>query len=424
MYYKEAMEYIQRTQNLGIKLGLRRMSILLKHLGDPHKKLKYIHVAGTNGKGSTVAFISSILVEAGYKVGIYTSPSIQRFSERIRVNSAEIPEADIARITGIIKEKVELMLDKGISNPTEFEIVTAMAFQYFAEQCCDIVVLEVGLGGRLDSTNIIESVEAAVITTINYDHMDVLGNTLLEIAFEKAGIIKKNCDVVLYPQGLAVERLFEQVCHRQRARLHKVELSSFSPVGFDKVRQEFNYEGYKSLEISLLGNYQIRNAAVAIKTIDILKEKDYQVNEEALRKGLAKAKWPGRFEIVNISPLFLIDGAHNTEGVITLVDNLRRYFPEKKITFITGILADKDYKSMMEAVIPMAKRFITVTPKNSRALSAQELAKFLKSHCVNVLVGEKTENAIRKSLDLCLNDEMICAFGSFYFIGDIREYFE
>lgn len=425
MDYQEAMKYIQKTQYLGIKPGLQRIRVLLEHLGDPHKKLKYIHVAGTNGKGSTVAFMSSILAEAGYKVGIFTSPHIQRFSERIRINQAEIPESDIARITGIIKEKIELMLDQGMSNPTEFEIVTAMAFQYFAEQGCDIVVLEAGMGGRLDSTNIIDAPEAAVITTISYDHMEVLGGTLQEIAGEKAGIIKRDCDVVLYPQEPGVERLFEQVCQEQSAGLHKVELSSLSPAGFDKFRPEFDYEEYKSLRISLLGNYQIRNAAVAIKTMEVLKEKDYKIGEEALRNGLLKAKWPGRFEIVNRSPLFLIDGAHNPESVITLADNLKIYFPEKKITFVTGVLADKDYKSMMETVIPRAERFITVTPKSPRALSAGELANFLKSsYGANVSVAGNTENAVRKSLELCSNDGLICAFGSLYFIGGVRGYFE
>lgn len=423
MKYKEAMEYIMAAQQFGCKLGLETIEMLLEAMGNPHKKLKFIHVAGTNGKGSTVSFISSILNEAGYKVGTFTSPSIQRFSERIRVNNAEISESEIVRIISGIKEKTEGILHTGGNNPTEFEIVTALALQYFLEQKCDIVVLEVGLGGRLDATNIIGKPEAAVITTISYDHMNVLGDTLSEIAFEKAGIIKENCDVVLYPQEHAAREVLEEVCEQKGAKLHNVDFSGLFLKSFNLLKQKFDFEAYDSLEISLLGEHQIRNAAVAVKTSEILLDKGYMINENIIRKGLSKTRWPGRFELVNRSPVFLVDGAHNVQGVLTLADNLKKFFPDQKVSFIIGVLSDKEYNTMIEAVILMAKRFIAVTPASSRALKAEDLKLLLESYFMDVLTGKNVEDAIRMSLELALPDEIICAFGSFYYIGDIREYF-
>ena len=423
MDYNEAMEYIHGMQKFGSKPGLERIKMLLAYMMNPQKELKFIHVGGTNGKGSTVSFISSILIEAGYRVGIYTSPSIHRFSERIRINDCEIPEQGIARIAESIKTITELMIHNGWEHPTEFEVVTAMAFQYFYELNCDFVVLEVGLGGRLDSTNSIDASEVSVITTISYDHMEVLGDTLPEIAYEKAGIIKQNGNVVLYPQERAVERVFEVMCEKQRAVLYKADFSTLIPHSSDIRKQVFDFEEYQSLKISLAGTHQINNAAVAIKAIEVLKRKGYKITEDNLRKGLEKTKWAGRLEMVNEQPRFLIDGAHNMEGAIKLADNLSILFPGKKITFILGVLADKDYKSMVENVIPIAERFITVTPKNVRALSAQDLEVYLKSFGMHVIHGGNVETAISEALGLVSNDDIICAFGSLYYIGEVREYF-
>lgn len=423
MEYKQAMEYIHDVNKFGSKLGLDRIRDLLEQMENPQNKLKFIHVGGTNGKGSTVSFISSILKEAGYKVGIYTSPCIHRFSERIKINNTEISEKDIARIISSIKPKIDFLINNGTEALTEFEIVTAMAFQYFYEQNCDFVVLEVGLGGRLDSTNIIDSSEVSVITTINYDHMDVLGDTLPKIANEKAGIIKDNGSVVLYPQEKAVEEVFDKICRKHNAKLHKVDFSTLKILNSDISVQKFNFENYESLKISLLGIHQVQNAIVAIKTIEILNSKGYDVSEQALRDGLEKAKWPGRLEIVNKKPLFLIDGAHNIEGVKTLANNLKNLFPNKKITFIAGVLKDKDYKSMMEVIIPVAERFITVEPNNSRALSSKELEKYLKEQGIKAIDGGKVKEAVELALKSISDEEVICAFGSLYYIGEVREYF-
>ena len=275
MDYKEALDYIHGTMKFGVKLGLQNIEKLLGFMGNPHKKLKYVHVGGTNGKGSTVAFISSILMESGYRVGIYTSPYLQRFTERIRINDKEIPQSELAQITCFVKENVKKHIEAGGAHPTEFEIVTAIAFQYFFENECDIVVLEVGLGGRFDSTNIIDSPLVSVITTISYDHMNILGDSLEKIAFEKAGIIKNNGDVVLYPQDEEVEKVFLNVCGERNAVLHKVSFDSIriEDAGIDG--QTFSWMDHKGLKISLLGDHQVKNSIVALKTVEILKEKGF-----------------------------------------------------------------------------------------------------------------------------------------------------
>lgn len=423
MNYNEALEYIHGTLKFGMKLGLHNMGVLLDLMGNPHRKLKFVHVAGTNGKGSTVSFISSILSEAGYRVGIYTSPYIERFTERIKIEEDEISEDDLARIAAVVKEKVEIMVKGGENHPTEFEIVTAIAFQYFYENKCDVVVLEVGLGGRFDSTNIIDTPLVSVITTISYDHMDRLGNTLPEIAFEKAGIIKAGGETVVYPQAPEVEGVFRKACSERNSELHIVDFSSLNLVEFSIDGQVFDYGAYKALRISLVGDHQIKNAAVAVNTCQLLNNKGYSITEDSIRKGLANARWPGRLEVLGRNPVFIIDGAHNIEGSQALYHNLNRYFPGKKIIFVVGVLKDKDYKSMIETVLPISQHFITVTPKSDRALSAEELGIFVGSYCKNVSVSDTIEEAVRKSMSIASKDDIICAFGSLYYIGEVRKFF-
>jgi dihydrofolate synthase / folylpolyglutamate synthase len=424
MTYEQAMEYIHGTLKFGSKLGLHNITALLELMGDPHRKLRFIHVAGTNGKGSTVAYISSILIEAGYKVGIFTSPYLERFSERMKVNHAEIPEETLARIAGFVKSKVDILLSHGESHPTEFEIVTAIAFQYYYEQECDVVVLEVGLGGRYDSTNVIDTPLLAVITTISYDHMSILGDTLPKIAFEKAGIIKSQGDVLLYPQPQEVDKVFETVCMEKQSRLLRVDFDTLQIRIFDVDSQTFDYGAYKNLQIGLLGEHQVRNAVVALHVSEILRSKGLSISENAVREGLRKARWPGRLEVLHKSPLFLIDGAHNAEGARILSDALCKYFPNKKITFILGVLKDKEIQPILEAVVPHAARFITVTPKSERALAAEELGIFVKSYCNDVIISDTIEEAIGISLQISTKDDIICAFGSLYYIGEARKYFK
>jgi len=424
MTYKEALDYIHSTRKFGWKLGLENIRNLLCMLGNPHEKLKYVHVAGTNGKGSTVAFISSVLTESGYKTGMFISPYIERFTERIQINGEEIPEDDLAKITKMVKECVDEMLQKGMTHPTEFEIVTAIGLQYFYEMNCDIVVLEVGLGGRFDSTNVINNSLVSVITSISYDHMDILGNTLPQIAFEKAGIIKENGDVVLYSQEKEVEEVIEAVCIGKKAKLHKVDFSKIKLQNFSIDGQIFDYGEYKNLKIGLLGKHQLKNAAVAIEACNILADKGYEIYDEYLRRGLEKAKWPGRMEIVCKSPLFIIDGAHNVEGTLTLAENLNTYFPEKKKILIMGVLKDKQYEEMIKIIVPLAGAVVAVTPLSERALGSEELSEYIKLYCKNVMVGKTIEDGIEKAINIYDGESVICAFGSLYYIGEVGRYFK
>lgn len=424
MNYDEAIEYIHGTQKFGSKLGLHNIGILLGLMGNPQKKLKFVHVAGTNGKGSTTAFIGSILMEAGYKTGIYTSPYIQRFTERITIGNKEIAKDELAEITSFVKANVEKMLAMGENHPTEFELVTAIAFEYYFRKSCDVVVLEVGLGGRFDSTNIIDTPDVAVITTISYDHTDRLGKTLPEIAFEKAGIIKSGGDVVIYAQSSEVEQVFERVCSERSASFHRTNFSRLTLHEFGIDGQTFSFGGYENLRIGLLGEHQIRNAAVAVKTAEVLKSRGYHITEDHLRMGLLKTKWPGRIEVLSRDPLFIIDGAHNPEGAAMLRKALDEYFPGKPVTFIMGVLTDKDYISMMKIVLPGCKRLVAITTDSPRALSAVELAKSASSYCKNIQISDTIERAVSMCMESASAEDVICAFGSLYYIGAVREIFK
>lgn len=423
MTYDEAIAYIHGTLKFGSKLGLHNIGTLLGLMGDPQKKLRFVHVAGTNGKGSTTAFIANILMEAGYRTGIYTSPFIQRFTERIRVGNEEITRDELAEITAFVRTNVDRMLAMGENHPTEFEIVTAVAFEYYYRRECDIVVLEVGLGGRFDSTNIIDTPELAVITTISYDHTDRLGKTIPEIAFEKAGIIKPGGDVVIYGQGREACQVFEKACAERGARLYRTDFSGVERHEFGIDGQVFSFNGYNRLKIGLLGSHQINNAAVAIKAAEILRLRGYKITEGAIRRGLENTKWPGRLEVLQRDPVFLIDGAHNPEGAMVLRKALDEYFPGRPVTLIMGVLGDKDYTTMMEAVLPAARRLIAVTSNSPRALPAKDLARAAASYCNNIQISDTIENAVRTSLESTEPGEVICAFGSLYYIGAVRDYF-
>lgn len=426
MNFLQAMEYIHSTHRFGSVLGLSNMEDLMKRLGDPQKQLKFVHVAGTNGKGSAVSFLTSILIEAGYKTGMYTSPFMHRFNERIQVNKCEIENEEIAELTSIIKQKTDEMVSEGKSHPTEFELVTAMAFLYFARHKCDIVVLEVGLGGRLDATNIIEKPLLSVITTISFDHMDVLGDTLSKIAYEKAGIIKENIDVVVYPQEKEAIDVIKAECKSKNAKLTEADFSEIvshnSPDSFNPEGQIFSFMGFDNLKICLLGEHQQKNASLALLCALILKERGFLITEESIRTGLCKARWQGRFEMVNFKPIVIIDGAHNLQGVEELSKNLCKYFKNDKINFIMGVLKDKDYQSMINYTLPIAKTYMTITPSNPRALNSEEL-------CCQIRQMGGDATAFKSIQEVCnyavenMKNEVICVFGSLYFLGEIRWFF-
>ncbi len=421
MNYQEAIEYIHGTLKFGSKLGLERITGLLSLMGNPQSKLKFVHVTGTNGKGSTTSLISNILIDSGYRVGVFTSPYIQRFTERIKIGNSEIKPDELADIIAFVKTKIAQMLEMGLEHPTEFEIITATAFEYFYRCKCDIVVLEVGLGGRYDSTNVIDSPEVAVITTISLDHTDKLGETLEEIAYIKAGIIKENCSVVVYPQKKEIIQVFENECCIRKATIHKVDFESLKLIEFSLKGQLFDYKDYKNLTLRLLGEHQLFNAAVAINACEVLINKGYKIANTNIRNGILNTVWPGRLEIISTGPMVLIDGAHNFEGGQSLNAALEKYFSEWEKVFIVGFLGDKDYEHIVELLADKAKLIITVTPDNPRAIPSDELAKKLKKYTKNVIDGINLESGFKTALDNTGPNGMVCAFGSLYMIGRIRD---
>lgn len=422
MNYNEALKYIEGTLKFGSILGLERIGTLLDLLGNPEKKLKFVHVAGTNGKGSTVAFLSSILIEAGYRVGMYTSPGLHRFNDRIRVNNHDIADESLAEITGVVKEKIDWMISENMESPTEFEIVTAIAFLYYLEMNCDIVVLEVGLGGRLDSTNIIPAPLVSIITTIDYDHMDILGNTLAEIAHEKAGILKRGTELVLYPQQSEADKVIIKTAEELEINVNKVSFENIEILAHDEYKQSFKKEG-EVYTIGILGEHQIKNAATAMEAVKVLRRKGFIIDDNQLKNGLSTARWPGRFEILSHKPLYVADGAHNLQGVEVLAENLCKYFAGKRIIFIMGVLRDKKYEEMVNKVLPLADFFIAVTPDNTRALKAEELKEVIVKSGGKCIVADSISEAIKLALDKAGDDKVICSFGSLYYISEVREAF-
>ncbi len=426
MNYEEAIKYIKSTNSNGMVLGLERITNLLHYVGNPHKKLKFVHVAGTNGKGSTVSFLSHILESSSLKVGVYSSPALTDFTEIIKVNNKCISKEDVVKLTTLLQVAIKQMEKDELDLPTEFEITTVMSFLYFLSMDCDICLLEVGLGGLLDSTNVIDTCELAILTSISFDHVRVLGNTLTEIAKHKCGIIKDGVDVLTCDQDNEVLDVIEQEVRRKKARLHHSEL----PVGLkaDSISldgQTFTMNGMGTLKINLAGDYQIYNAALAISAAHILKEKGYNgITTETIRQGLINCKWPCRFECISKKPVIVVDGGHNAKGIDVLVSSIYKHFKDKKIVFIMGVLADKDYMHMLNKVTPLAKEFVCITPPNPRALDAADLSEIIsKEYKLKAVPKNSLEEAVEYVLTNTTDKDIIVAFGSLYYVGLIKNIF-
>ena len=487
----DAIEYINTPRWLTSRLGLERIRELLDRLGRPQDRLKFVHVAGTNGKGSTCAFTASILAEAGFKTGLFTSPYVETFHERIRVNGRNISDEDLTAATLRVRECAEAMEAEGGEHPTEFELMTAVALVHFAHVGCDIVVLEVGLGGRLDSTNVIAAPEVAAIVSIALDHTNLLGNTLAEIAHEKAGIVKKGSAVVSWPQEPSAMEVVEDAARRAGDKLvvpdfsllsvgkvtrgaalltcgtaleheghtpcsdsprfaaelraehavpaQKLQASSSIDVHRTPMSQvesavpmrQFSYRG-REYTTRLLGSYQPSNAAMAIEIAGALRERGWEIPDEAIARGIAETRWPARFEVLDQPagmPTVVIDGGHNPQGAGVLVDSLRDVFPDKRPVFLVGILADKDYRSMLRAVAPLASAFVCVTPPNPRALDAADLAEAIRKTCgelgarATIEVAGDFDDAVSAARKIAGSEGLICAFGSLYSIADVKAAF-
>ena len=416
MNAQEAIEYIHSFFWKGSIPGLSRTQELLRRLGNPEKKLKFVHIAGTNGKGSTASMTASILRKAGYKTGLYTSPYIYRFNERIQVNGEQIPDEDVATVTEYVKQFAETMEEK----PTEFELVTAIGFEYFARQNCDIVVLEVGMGGALDSTNVIETPEVAVITNIGLDHTDYLGDTVEKIAETKAGIFKNGGHAVIYRGSASVEEVFERVCAERNVSLKKADFDSLNLRSHSLEGQVFDCGSRKELFLPLLGDHQLHNASVVLSIADTLIEKGWKITEENIREGIRDVSWPGRFDIVGHDPLFIIDGGHNPQCIDALVKNCRDYLENRNIIALTGVLADKDYGEMYRPMMPYIQEFVCITPPNPRKLDAAELAEHLRRVGATATPCDTIAQGVQLAIEKAGNDGVVLCFGSLYTIGDIK----
>lgn len=419
MTAEEAIKFIHQRTWQGSKPGLSRTRELLSLLGDPHKDIPFVHIAGTNGKGSTAAMLSAILRAAGYRTGLYTSPYITRFNERIQIDGAEIPDASLGEIT----EKCAPLALSMADRPTEFELVTAVAFEYFRQEKCDIVVLETGLGGRLDSTNVIEAPLCSVITNIGLDHTRELGGTVEEIAGEKAGIIKSGRPAVIYDLPENIRDVFSRKCAETGSALISSDFCQIIPDSDSVQGQRFSYKDFSGLFLPLLGEHQLKNAAVALETVSLLRSLGWKLTDGAVRRGLASTRWPARFEIVSRKPLFIVDGGHNPQCAETVAYNLFRYFPGRKTVLLMGVLRDKDYMSMARILNPRADAFVTVTPDSPRALDAQELARSLDIFGKPAIPCASIDGGIETALSLAGEDGLVCSVGSLYFAGTVRNYF-
>lgn len=419
MTYEEALSYIHSICWKGSKLGLDRTRELLGKLNDPQKELKFIHIAGTNGKGSTAAMLSSILEEAGYRVGLYTSPFINRFNERMQVNHQPIPDEELAALTEYVRPHADAMAD----SPTEFELITALAMVWFARQKCDIVVLEVGMGGELDSTNIIDVPEAAVIAAMGLDHVKELGPTMADIARAKAGIIKEGGRVVSYGGNPEADEVIAAVCRARNASLCQPDFSAIVPGDFSLEGQTFSYKGWRGLRIPLVGAYQMNNAAVVLETVEVLRQRGWSVSDEAVRQGLADTRWPARFEVLRRDPVFIVDGGHNPHGIRATAESLSRLFPGRKITFVTGVMADKDVEHILGLIVPLADQFFTVRPDNPRAMDAGELAARIEAMGAKATACASVQDGVDRAIQAEGPHGVACALGSLYMSGEVRSCF-
>ena len=431
MDYAQALEYVHGLDRHGWKLGLDSVRALLARVGDPQRGLRAVHVAGTNGKGSTSTFIAGALQAAGYRTGLYTSPCFSSITEYIQIDGVEIPHGEFARLAGTLRSAIAGMAEDGCRCPTEFEAMTAIAFLYFSERGCDAAVLEAGMGGRRDATNVVDGPIATVITTIDYDHMAYLGDTLEKIAYEKGGIMKRGCDAVLYPQPPSVQDVLGLIARDVGAPLRPCDFSTIRSESRTLAGQSFSYKNYDGLQIGMLGDFQLRNAAVAIDAVEAIgRGRDaglhgIRISEKAMRDGLRIARLPARFEVFRGGPPFIVDAAHNTQGAAALSEALRLYFPGRRFAYVFGMFDDKDHAAVIDATMPLADSVFTVAPSNPRALGSEALACKVRERFGSLHVHAC--GSVAEAVDLAIaragrDGLAACAFGSFLLAGAAREH--
>ncbi len=419
--YRKSLDYLYHLEKFGMIFGLTQVEKILNAVGNPHKEIQAIHVGGTNGKGSTAAMMASILRKEGYRVGLYTSPHLTRFTERIRVNGKEIEEEEVAALTERMKKEVE---SAGIASPfTFFDFTTAMALYYFNQKLVDLAILEVGLGGRLDSTNVVDPL-IAIITNVAKDHEEYLGKTISKIAKEKAGIIKKGRPLITAATQPQVLRVFSKACQEKKSPYFRVGKE------FRYVRtgdEEFDYEGLDrklwGLRPNLKGFHQVVNATTALGAMEVLENLGYWVSTEAMVDGLREVDWPGRLEMVSSSPRVILDGAHNPAGALALKESLENEFQYQHLILLVGIMKDKDSRSMLHLLAPLAEHIILTRPHTDRATPPLLLRKALGENGKRTEIEEDLKKAIDRGLSLTREEDLLCITGSLYTVGEARSYF-
>ncbi|OGP92356.1 MAG: hypothetical protein A2156_14850 [Deltaproteobacteria bacterium RBG_16_48_10] len=418
--YSQSLDYLYGLEKFGMVFGLTQVTKILEAIGNPHEEIQAIHIGGTNGKGSTAAMMASILQKEVYRVGLYTSPHLVHFTERIRVNGIEIEEEEVATLTGWIRERIGA---SEIASPfTFFDFTTAMALLYFSQKKVDLAIIEVGLGGRFDSTNVINPL-LSVITNVTKDHEEILGKSLLKIAGEKAGIIKNGRPLITATTQPRVLQLFSKICLEKNAPFYRVGKDfRYKPIG----ERNFHYEGLHrklwGLHLNLSGVHQIMNATTALGAMEILEELGYPVSTEAMIEGLREVDWPGRLEIVHPFPRVVLDGAHNPAGALVLKESLEKEFHYNRLTLLMGIMKDKDFKSILQTLAPLADHIILSKPQMERASSPALLLKGLGTNGKKAEVIEDLPLAIEKGLSLTQEEDLLCITGSLYTVGEARDY--
>lgn len=427
MNYREAMEYIEELKQYGTVMGLTTMQELCARLGNPQDQLKFVHIAGTNGKGSVLAYVSTVLHTAGYRVGRYISPTVKDYRERFQVGGKMITQSALCNNLEQVKIAAETMAEEGLPHPTAFEVETATAFLYFLDKQCDIVVLETGLGGAQDATNVVNTTLVAAFTSISMDHMEVLGDTLEQIAVVKSGIIKNKCYVISAKQSPEVMKVLRQASLLRKAKFLTADVARAKNIYYGTAKQRFTYDKFKDIEITMLGQFQIENAVVAAEILSALGKVGYPVPEDKLRQGFSETIWRGRFDVIGKKPLFIADGAHNEDASKKLAESIRFYFTNRRIIFIMGMLRDKEYDKVIRNTCELAEHIITVTPPvRDRALHAYELAQAVREYHSSVTVADSVQEAVEIAYLLAGQDKetVVIAFGSLSYLGELMDVVE
>ncbi|WP_245570072.1 bifunctional folylpolyglutamate synthase/dihydrofolate synthase [Lacticigenium naphthae] len=420
---QEVISLINTNRGNGRKENLNRMRLLMEKIGDPQKELKFIHLAGTNGKGSTAAFVDSILKKSGLNTGLFTSPHLQRINERLQINGAEITDEEFIQTTQLVEPYVGQVEEELGEKLYAFEILTAVAFLYFKEKEVDIVILETGVGGRLDATNVITQSEVSVITSIGMDHMKVLGNTIEEIAKEKAGIIKKSGTIVTYPFSKSIQTIVEEIAWEKETKWIPVDPAQLTILSSSIDGQRFTYKGTDEWAIQMLGIHQVYNAVTALEAMWVLQDKGWPVTIDSIREGLATAFWPGRLEKVCEEPLVLLDGAHNLQGVEMLRENADVLFPDQVLHFLIGTMEDKEYEKMIALMEGKAKSLLFLAPKSERAFDAEAVERLVEKEGIKSRFFKTPAEGAQYIRTQIPKDEVCMVFGSLYLVGDMRSEF-